>query len=204
MMVLRMVQIALWALAAGAVIGAGSLALGIWRLPQLETVRTAPVAPQIGGPFKLTSHRGDAVTDADMRGKPCLLFFGFTYCPDVCPTTLTELSRRLEQLGPDAEKLRTLFMTVDPERDTREALASYMTSFDPRILALRGGQAQTDEVVKLFKATARKVPTKDGGYTMDHNAIVYMMNADGTFVGSLDPHEAEEIQLQKLRRLIAD
>lgn len=187
-----------------ALVGLGGLGLGLWRLPAPDKTRTVSVASQIGGPFKLTSHRGEAVSEADMRGKPYLLFFGFTHCPDVCPTTLAGLSRRLEQLGPDAGRLGTLFVTVDPERDTQEALASYVTSFDPRILALRGDQAQTDEVVKSFKAAARKVPTKDGGYTMDHNAIVYMMNADGTFVGSLDPHEPEEIQLQKLRRLIAD
>ncbi|GLK78121.1 copper-binding protein [Methylopila jiangsuensis] len=204
MTALRAVRLALWALVAVALVGLGGLGVGLWRLPAPEKTRTVSVASQIGGPFRLTSHRGEAVAEADMRGKPYLLFFGFTHCPDVCPTTLAELSRRLEQLGPDAGKVRTLFVTVDPERDTQEALAAYMTSFDPRIVALRGDQARTDEVVRSFKAAARKVPTKDGDYTMDHNAIVYMMNADGTFVGSLDPHEAEEIQLQKLRRLIAD
>ncbi|MFC3691600.1 SCO family protein [Chenggangzhangella methanolivorans] len=204
MSVLRILRLGLWGLVAMALVGLGGLGLGIWRLPAPETNRTVSLASEIGGPFRLTSHHGDVVSDADLRGKPYLLFFGFTHCPDVCPTTLAELSRRLEQLGSDADRVRTLFVTVDPERDSQEALASYMTSFDPRILALRGDQAQTDEVVRSFKAAARKVPTKGGGYTMDHNAIVYTMNADGTFVGSLDSHEAEEIQLQKLRRLIAD
>ena len=203
MSVLRTVRAALWIAVVGALVGGGGVALKIWPLRAPERTGTVAGTAEIGGPFRLTSHRGETVAEADLRGKPYLLFFGFTHCPDICPTTLSELTRRLEQLGPDAGKVRTLFVTVDPERDTQEALAVYMTSFDPRIAALRGDQSQTDDVVRSFRATVRKIPLKDGDYTMDHNAIVYMMDADGRFVSSLDPHESEEVQLQKLRKLVA-
>lgn len=203
MRILRTVRAALWIAVVGAIVGVGGVALRIWPLPAPERTGTVAGTAEIGGPFRLTSHRGETVAEADLRGKPYLLFFGFTHCPDICPTTLSELTTRLEQLGPEADKVRTLFVTVDPERDTQEALAAYMTSFDPRIAALRGDQSQTDDVVRSFRASVRKVPLKDGDYTMDHNAIVYMMNADGRFVNSLDPHESEDVQLQKLRRLVA-
>lgn len=203
MRILRTVRAALWIAVVGAIVGVGGVALGVWPLRAPERTGTVAGTAEIGGPFRLTSHRGETVAEADLRGKPYLLFFGFTHCPDICPTTLSELTRRLEQLGPEAGKVRTLFVTVDPERDTQEALAAYMTSFDPRIAALRGDRSQTDDVVRLFRATVRKVPLRDGDYTMDHNAIVYMMDADGRFVNSLDPHESEDVQLQKLRRLVA-
>ena len=203
MSVFRSVRLALWIAAAGALVGAGAVVLGVWPIQEPPRSRVVGGVADVGGPFRLMSHRGEAVSDVDLRGKPYLLFFGFTHCPDICPTTLAELTRRLEQLGPDAEKLRTLFVTVDPERDTQQDLAEYMTSFDPRIVALRGDRAQTEEIVRVFKATVRRVPLKDGGYTMDHNVIVYMMDAQGRFVNSLDPHESENVQLQKLRRLVA-
>lgn len=157
---------------------------------------------EIGGPFRLTTHKGETLTDSSLQGRPFLVFFGFTNCPDVCPTTLNELTSRYETLGADADKLATLFITVDPERDTQEQLAQYMEAFDPRFIALRGSVADIEAVAKSYKAFVSKVPLEGGNYTMDHNAIVYMMDRDGRFVSSLDPHEKEEIQLLKLRRLI--
>lgn len=155
----------------------------------------------IGGPFTLTDNTGKRVTEKDFLGKYMLVFFGFTHCPDICPTTLLELTGLLADLGPAADQITPLFITVDPERDTQEMLASYMTSFDPRILALRGTKEQTDEAVKAFAAYYEKVPLEGGNYTMDHTAGVYLIDAEGEFMGTLDLHEPRENQLQKLRRL---
>lgn len=158
----------------------------------------------VGGPFRLATHRGGMLSDKDLFGRPYAVFFGFTHCPDVCPTTLYELTGLLEDLGPDADRLEVLFMTVDPERDTAEQLAAYMSPFDPRITALRGTVEETDAAVKAFKAYYRKVPLEGGEYTMDHTAGIILMGADGRFKGTLDLHEPKEIQVAKLRRLIVN
>ena len=165
------------------------------------TASTTTGKAAIGGPFRLTTHQGEPLTNEDLSGKPYLLFFGFTHCPDVCPTTLYELTGLLRELGPNADRLTPLFVTVDPERDTQDLLASYMTSFDERILALRGTPEQTQEAVKAFAACAGKVLSEGGRYTMEHTAGVYMMGADGSFMGMLDMHEPEATRLEKLRRL---
>lgn len=108
----------------------------------------------------------------------------------------------MKQLGGDADRLRVLFVTVDPERDTVEQLSTYMSSFDPRITALTGDTAAVDRMVRNFKAYSRKVPTANGGYTMDHTSLVFLMAGDGRFVGTLDQHEAADVQLAKLKRLL--
>jgi protein SCO1 len=157
--------------------------------------------PAIGKSFELTSHRGDTVNNASLKGKPYLAFFGFTHCPDICPTTLFELTDLMRELGPAADKFNVIFITVDPERDTGDLLAAYMTSFDQRILALRGTAEQTATAVKAFAAYSRKVPTDGGSYTMDHTAGVYLMEARGNFKGTLDMHEPQEVRVKKLRNL---
>jgi len=123
-------------------------------------------------------------------------------CPDVCPTTLFELTDLMTELGATADRFNVAFITVDPERDTSEMLAGYMASFDTRIMALRGNPEQTQTAVKAFAAYARKVPTDGGNYTMDHTAGVYLMDADGDFKGTLDMHEPREVRLQKIRNLL--
>ena len=158
--------------------------------------------PAIGKPFELTSHSGAVVNNAMLAGKPYLAFFGFTHCPDICPTTLFELTYLMKELGPTADRFNVAFISVDPDRDTQELLKLYMTSFDRRILALRGTPEQTETAVKAFAAYAKKVPTDGGDYTMDHTAGVYLMNADGSFKGTLDMHEPREIRLQKIRNLV--
>ena len=158
----------------------------------------------IGGPFSLVDHHGKPVSERDYLGKPTLVFFGFTFCPDICPTTLLELTERLKELGQDAEKLNVLFVTVDPERDTPEQLALYLSSFDPRITGLSGPEKDIAAVMAEYRVYARKVPLKDGGYTMDHTAAVYMMNHKGQFVGLLDYQEPEASARAKLRRLLDD
>jgi protein SCO1/2 len=146
---------------------------------------SAPVAQQsatIGGPFSLTDQNGRAVTDQDLKGRPFLVFFGFTHCPDVCPTTLFEVSEILRALGPDADRVRALFITTDPERDTPDVMRDYLSSFDSHLSGLTGDAAAIAAVAKAYRVYFKKVPLEQGGYTMDHTASVYLMDKDGRFV----------------------
>jgi len=198
---LRLIRIAAWTAAATI----GSVVIGLTVLapdaPGIATNIVSSGPSAIGGPFTLTSHHGETVSNESLAGKPYLAFFGFTHCPDICPTTLFELTDLARELDEYADRLNVLFITVDPERDTQELLQGYMTSFDRRFLAVRGTQAQTDAVVAAFAAHVQKVPLESGGYTMDHTAGVYMIDAEGGFVGTLDMHEPRETRMRKLRRL---
>lgn len=191
----------LWALVGAAVVVLAAASVGLLnpggRIPQSKFL-----VADIGGRFQLTSHKGELVSDADLKGKPFALFFGFTHCPDVCPTTLWELSEFMKKPGPDADELTVVFVTVDPERDTVDVLDNYLTSFDPRIIGLTGTSQQIETMIKLFRAYSKKVPTAGDAYTMDHTATVYLMDREGRFVGTLDRHEQTNIQLEKLRRLV--
>jgi protein SCO1/2 len=139
-------------------------------------------ASAIGGSFTLVDQSGKPISDTDLKGKPFLVFFGYTHCPDVCPTTLFDVSEVLRALGDDADKTRALFITVDPERDTPAVLKDYLSSFDPHLRGVTGDPAQIEAVEKAYRVYAKKVPTENGDYTMDHTAIVYLMDKDGRFV----------------------
>jgi protein SCO1/2 len=178
------------------VIVAGALAL----LPQAPTTVAGQVA--IGGPFELVDQDGQKVTQESFVGEPTLVFFGFTHCPDICPTTLFEMSQLFEALGPDASKVTGLFITVDPERDTPEAMKSYLDSFHPSIQALTGTPEQVAAVIKAYRAYAKKVPTQDGDYTMDHTAIVYLMGKDGAFIGPFNLKRPPAEAAAELRRYL--
>lgn len=166
-------------------------------------VASGPASLQIGGPFALTDHRGRAATEADFRGKPVAVFFGFTHCPDVCPTTLGEMTGLIEALGPAADRLHWLFVSVDAERDTPAAMAAYLEAFDPRILGLSGTEAQVAAAARAFRVYYRRVPLEGGGYTMDHSASVFLLDAAGRFAGTVDYKESEAVALEKLRLLVA-
>jgi protein SCO1/2 len=153
--------------------------------------------------FTLMTVDGTPFGSANLTGKPYLVFFGFTHCPDVCPTALFELSGLLKDIGPAADRITPLFVSIDPERDTAELLKLYMTSFDPRIVALRGDAAQTKQAADAFSATYRKVETASDSYTMDHTAGLFLVRADGRLQGMLDMHEPRAVQLQKLKLLAA-
>lgn len=168
-----------------------------------QSVRAASPTLDIGGAFSLSTHNGQRLTDADLKGKPYALFFGFTHCPEVCPTTLFELTGALATLGADADKLAAFFVTVDPERDTQEHLASYLGAFDDRIIGLRGTDEETAAIARSFKATYRKIPLDGGDYTMDHTAVIYLMDREGRFFDKIDYREDHKSQLEKLRRLLA-
>ena len=159
-------------------------------------------ALQIGGPFTLTDQNGRRVSDTDFAGKPLAVFFGFTYCPDVCPSTLSDLSVIMEKIGGASAKVQVLFISVDHERDRPETLKSYMESFDPRFLALTGTAAEIRSVAKAFRVHYKKV-TQDGegSYTMDHTATVFLLDSSHKFVGTIDLHEDRKIAAEKMSRL---
>jgi protein SCO1/2 len=139
----------------------------------------------VGGPFALQTADGKTLTDADLKGRPFLVYFGYTHCPDVCPTTLAQISDAL-RLMPD-KPIRALFVTVDPERDTPALMADYVSSFDSRFVGLGGSPEQIAAIEKAYRVYARKGPLQaDGGYSMDHSSVVYLMDANGAFVEALN------------------
>jgi cytochrome oxidase Cu insertion factor (SCO1/SenC/PrrC family) len=137
----------------------------------------------IGGPFTLTDHTGKRVTDQDFRGRNMLVFFGFTLCPDVCPSALQVVSAALDKLGPKADRFVPVFISVDPEHDTPVQLASYVQSFHPRLVGLTGTPAEIEAVVKAYRVYVRKVsdPKSSAGYTIDHTSLIYVMGPDGAY-----------------------
>jgi protein SCO1/2 len=159
-------------------------------------------AMEIGGPFRLTSSRGGDVDSKNLIGTPYAIFFGFTHCPEVCPTTLYEMSGTLAKLGREAKDFRVFFVTVDPARDTVAAMRDYIANFDPRIESLVPTEAQLPKLASDFRVFYAKVPTSDGGYTMDHTATTFLFDADGKFAGTIAFGEAAEVREAKLRRLL--
>jgi protein SCO1 len=142
-----------------------------------------PAPSAIGGPFTLTDQDGKTITARDFKGEPLLVFFGYTHCPDICPTTLFELSEVLHAMGKDADRVHALFITVDPERDTAAVMKDYLSSFDPHLRGATGTPQQIEAVEKEYRVIARKVPIgKNGDYSMDHTALVYLMDKEGRFV----------------------
>ncbi len=192
-------------------VGAGIVAFGIVftlrggegpARTQLERLELKPVSG-IGGSFSLIDQHGNPFTEASLLGKPTLLFFGYTFCPDVCPTTLLEVGVWMKELGPDAERLRVVFVTVDPERDTQKALESYLSSFDPSYIGLTGQRAEVDKAVKAYKVYARKIDSKDGAYTMDHTAAVYLLDSQARFVGLIKFQEEQAKAVALLKMLLS-
>jgi protein SCO1/2 len=159
-----------------------------------------PGASAIGGPFTLVDQDGKTITNADLKGKPFLVFFGYTHCPDVCPTTLFEVSELLRALGPDADKTQALFITVDPERDTPEVLKNYLSSFDPHLRGVTGDLAQIASAEKAYRVYAKKVPGDAGEYSMDHTALVYLMDKQGHFVAPFNLKRSPADAAADLRR----
>ncbi|MCX5512409.1 SCO family protein [Kaistia algarum] len=156
----------------------------------------------IGGPFTLVDQKGETVTQAALDGHPSAVFFGYTFCPDVCPTTLLAATNWLKALGPDGNKLKVYFVTVDPERDTQAQMAAYLGAFDPRIVGLTGSRPAIDAMLKEYRVYSKKVG--DGpDYSMDHTAAVYLLDSKGRFTGTVDYQEKDEDALAKLKRLVA-
>jgi protein SCO1/2 len=189
------------ALAALVILGAGIfLALALRDNPR-GAAGTA-VASAIGGPFRLTDQNGETVTDADLKGKWSLVYFGYTHCPDACPTALNDISIALEDLGAKRDAVRPVFITVDPERDTPEALKAYVTSFDAPILALTGTLEQVAQAAKGYRVYYAKHPEAGGDYSMDHSSVIYVMDPQGRFTASFTHESTPEQIAERLKKLL--
>ncbi len=202
MTALRAIRLGLWALVAVAAAGAGFLFL---QRPGGTGFGNGVIAEAtaLGGPFRLTAQDGREVTEADLKGHPSLMFFGYTFCPDVCPTALGDATTWLRQLGPDADRLKVYFVSVDPERDTREKMAEYLTAFDPRIVGLTGSPEAVEQIVKGYGVFVRRVPQPDGQpYLVDHSASFYILGQDGLFSGAIRADDTPEEAFAKVRRAL--
>jgi len=182
---------------------AASLAVGLlvtlWLMGGLPRA-AAPSA--IGGPFRLTDQAGQTVTEKNLIGKPSIVFFGFTHCPDVCPTALFEMSEVLRAMGSDADKVNAYFVSVDPERDTPAVMKDYLSSFDPHLKALTGTPDEVAKVISAYRVYAKKIPLKDGDYTMDHTALIYLMDRSGNFVRPFNLKRTPEEAATELKRYL--
>ena len=190
--------------------GVGALVLalfvGWWRVD-------GPGAPEPEGPlplplsamsFRLTDHEGNEVGPETLIGRPSMVFFGFTYCPDVCPTTLSDISGWLDDLGDDATEMNVVFITVDPARDTVETMEEYVSYFHSAIRGWTGSEEQIAQVVRGFRASYERVPTESGDYTMNHTASVFLFDRSGRFVSMIDYHEPREFAVPKIRRALEE
>jgi protein SCO1 len=172
--------------------------LGIGALVH-TLIAIAPQKISIGGPFRLMSTSGRVMTDVDFKGRPLLLYFGYTHCPDICPTTLAHLALVLKAIGKPGH-VGAAFVTVDPARDTLAMLKDYLASFDPQIIGLWGTPAEIAHVEHAFHVTALRTPEPGGGYTIDHTAMVFLMDKNGQFVGPFDVDLPPETAANLLRR----
>lgn len=154
--------------------------------------------------FSLTDHDGNEVGPETLIGRPAMVFFGFTYCPDVCPTTLSDISGWLDDLGDEANEMSVVLITVDPERDTVDAMSEYVGYFHPAIRGWTGKDEEIAKAVRGFRASYERVPTEGGGYTMNHTASVFLFDAAGRFVTMIDYHEPREFAVPKIRRALEE
>lgn len=163
----------------------------------------AMAVASIGQPFTLVDDLGAVVTERTLAGKPSAIYFGYTYCPEVCPTTLLDLSNWIEKLGPDADKINFVFVTVDPERDTVDLMHSYLSAFDKHIRGFTGTPAQVAKIAREYRVYYKRIPTDDGSYVVDHSAVIYLMGPDEKFVNLIAYKEGDDSALEKLRNLAA-
>jgi len=172
--------------------------------PKLEFKNTDLTGASFARDFALTDHNGKPRTLADFKGKVVLMFFGYTQCPDVCPTTMAEMAAVMKELGPQADQVQVLFVTIDPERDTQQLLAQYVPVFDPRFLGLYGTAEQTAAVGKEFKVLYVKVPGKTpGSYSMDHTAASYVFDKQGKIRLLVRPGQGPAPTVHDIKQLLS-
>ena len=179
------------------------MAAGIGWL-SFDWYRSHGAEQAFGAPFKLVDQKGAEITEAAFRGHPTAVFFGFTHCPEVCPTTLVEMDSWLKKLGDEGKDVRAYFVSIDPERDTPETMDRYVSNVSDRITGITGDPAKIANMAKAFKIYAKKVPTDGGDYTMDHTASVILLNRSGGFFGTIAYGENPDTAITKLKRLIAE
>ena len=191
-----------WILVAAGLLGFSVAALCVVYVMSFRgAAHCVATATQIGGPFTLVDDTGATVTEKTIAGKPYVMDFGYTFCPDVCPTTLLDLSRWIEKLGTDADRLNYVFVTIDPERDTIQSMHAYLSSFDKRIRGYTGTLAEIAQIAKEYRVYYQKVPTEDGGYTMDHTAVLYLMGPNGKLVTVIPYQEDDTSAIANLKNL---
>ena len=178
---------------------AGALSWALWHVIETSPSAATAQGPALKSEFELVDQTGRTVRGEDLQGRWQLVFFGFTSCPDVCPTTLTNVTSVLEELGPAAEKLQPLLITVDPERDTPPVLKEYLTAFDPRILGLTGTPEQVEAALKSFRVYAAKRPLEGSDYTMDHSTFIYLMDTEGEYAAHFLAQAPTDDLIAKLR-----
>jgi protein SCO1/2 len=198
---LRNIRIALWAACALPLLAL--LAVAGLEFTQRTNGVGAYQASGIGGPFKLASSSGGELSSDELKGTPFLVFFGYTHCPDICPETVSDVSTWLDALGPEGKEMKALFISIDPERDSIASLKDYLSSFSDRIIGLTGTPGEIAQVAKEYRVYYAKHPTKDGDYSMDHSAVIYLMDREGKLAGTLTYDEKQEAAIAKLKRLLA-
>jgi protein SCO1 len=191
------------ALLAGLVLLGAGVFFGLAHRDQPRGAAGTMLASAIGGSFRLVDQNGKRVTDADLRGKWSLVYFGYTHCPDACPTALNDIAIALDELGPKRDAVRPVFITVDPERDTPEVLKSYVTSFDAPILALSGTPEEVAQAAKAYRVYYAKHPEAGGDYSMDHSSVIYVMDPEGRFTASFTHQSTPEEIAERLKKLLA-
>ena len=198
---MRQLQIALWVLAGLAAIGGLLLALNPPTPGSKAPVTTEMPIADIGGPFTLTESDGKPFASARLAGRPAAIFFGFTRCPDICPTTLARLAKLRRQLGKGDDGFAIVFITVDPERDKPGDVGKYAALFGTPVIGLTGSPADIERVKKLFGVYSAKAPQPGGDYGVDHTAAVFLVGRDGKFVATIAPDEPDSTALDKLERI---
>ena len=174
-------------------------------LDQGRPKTTSIGVPSIGGPFELVDHNGQVARDSDFRGKYLLVMFGYTFCPDVCPTELQVITEAMALLGQVRTNVQPLMITVDPERDTVAVLADYIGNFHPSLIALTGSTAQVKAAAKAYRVFFAKTPPDDeGDYFMDHSAFIYLMGPDGQYLHHFAPTTAPEPMANKILAVISE
>jgi protein SCO1/2 len=188
---------------AGILVLVAGLLIGVAFRDQAKGVAGSPLSTSIGGKFSLIDQNGKPFTDADLKGKWSLVFFGYTHCPDVCPTTLNDLSLALDQLGDRKKNVGIVFISVDPDRDTPAVLKSYVDSFGGPIEALTGPSDAVAKAAQDYKVYYAKHPRADGGYDMDHSALIYVMDPEGRFTATFTPDDTSDTIAVRMKKLVS-
>ena len=192
----RRVILMIWGLTAVLTVGLTVLIFG--------QMQSGDAMHRVGGPFAMTEMTGHPVTEADLRGKPAAMFFGYTHCPSYCPVTLQVMTNVLGRMGANADRVNVVFVTIDPDRDTREVMRQYLGSFDPRIRGFVGTPSQLTAMASAYKVRYRRVPLAGGDYNMDHTVAVMLFDARGQFAGTVTSDDDEKAIQARLEGMVAN